>query len=780
MAEKVKTYKIQEDDDTLTMVSEQQLEMFRELELAKYLGDEFHIKGNSKSKLNVISLFTGAGGMDNGFKEAGFNCIFASDIMPQAETTFNFNFPKTPFIKKDVRLFSKEEIEKLIGKNKIDVIIGGPPCQGFSNMGNKNSSDPRNYLFENYVRIVDTIQPKCFLFENVKGLFTMFEGRFFDKVVNAFLEIGYNISYSLIDSSKYGVPQKRERIIIFGTKINRPFKFPKPNNKDFGKIKAYKNVGDAINDLINLENRYPNHVPLNHNEIVIRRYELIPEGGKLPKPEDLPIEIRRKNFGNTYTRLHRNEVSSTIVPGNNALPVHPTLNRSLTAREAARIQSFPDYFIFRGDRRSQCILVGNAVPPLLAAKLAESVSNFINDIDYDGISPDGQAIVGTKFSRHKVNSIKKNGRATLKFADLFSGVGGFTQGLEAAGLECVLGADFDEYAVEAYRRNHTSHECLKIDLADPKNQKLVADRLKKEKVDLIVGGPPCQGFSIFGKRRFVNTKNHDLKSDKRNDLVFAYANVVIKSNAKWFIMENVPGILSAHNGSYVEEIRQYFLKHKYKTEVKVINAADYGAPQLRKRFILFGTKTDLIIPFPKPKYFAEPESWQLPYRTVGEVLTDLVNEKTLGKLKNHFAPKHSAIIVERFSYIKEGQKLDIDSLPEHLKNGTKTGKPIANYSHVFKRLHRKKPSGTIVPGHNAFPVHPTLNRTLTVREAARIQTFPDHYEFGGPIINQCLQVGNAFPCLVAQIFGERLRTVINKEWSEESATHLAKYSMLEK
>ena len=119
-------------------------------------------------------------------------------------------------------------------------------------------------------------------------------------------------------------------------------------------------------------------------------------------------------------------------------------------------------------------------------------------------------------------------------------------------------------------------------------------------------------------------------------------------------------------------------------------------------------------------------------------------------------------------------------MPEHLKNGTKTGKPIANYSHVFKRLHRKKPSGTIVPGHNAFPVHPTLNRTLTVREAARIQTFPDHYEFVGPIINQCLQVGNAFPCLVAQIFGERLRTVINKEWSEESATHLAKYSMLEK
>jgi len=721
------------------------------------------LNGNSKNNLNVISLFTGAGGLDIGFKEAGFNIVFASDIMPQAEETFNFNFPSTPFVRKDVRLFSTEEILKLTGGKNIDVIIGGPPCQGFSNMGNKNSSDPRNYLFENYVRIVEAVLPKCFLFENVKGFFTMFEGRFFDKVVNAFLEIGYNISYSMIDSSKYGVPQKRERIIIFGTKIDRPFKFPRVDMKPFGKINAYGNVGEAINDLVTKDEMFPNHISLNHSEIVTKRYELIPEGGKLPKPEHLPKEIRRNNFGNTYTRLHRKEFASTIVPGNNALPVHPTLNRSLTPREAARIQTFPDWFVFRGDRRSQCILVGNAVPPLLAAKLAECVADFINGVEYDGLTPEGYAHVGIKFSRYKLNGVKKNGRATLKFADLFAGVGGFTQGLEAAGLECVLGADFDAYAVDAYRRNHTSHECLQIDLSTEQNQKFVADRLKKAKVDLVVGGPPCQGFSIFGKRRFVNTKNHDLSKDKRNDLVFGFANIVVKSNANWFIMENVPGILSAHNGSYVAEIRKFFKKHGYKTEPKVINAADYGAPQLRKRFILFGTKTDLMIPFPKPKYFEEPES---------------ASNSTLGKFKNHEAPKHVKIVSERFSYIKEGRKLDVESLPEHLLNGTKTGKPISNYSHVFKRLHRKKPSGTIVPGHNAFPVHPTLNRTLTVREAARIQTFPDHYEFVGPIINQCLQVGNAFPPLVAQIFGERLRTVVNKDWSDENATHYAKYSML--
>lgn len=728
--------------------------------------------------MKIISLFSGSGGLDLGFKEAGFDCVLASDIMTHAESTYKKNFPETKFIRKDIRLLSVDEIKKAIGNQKIDVIIGGPPCQGFSNMGNKNSADPRNYLFEKYADIVNAVQPKCFVFENVKGMFTMFEGRFFDKIVNSFLEIGYDIFYRMIDSSDYGVPQKRERMIIVGSKIGRPFKFPQPNANPFGKITSYKNVGESINDLVRV-NKMPNHIPLNHSEVVVNRYKLIPEGGKLPQPENLPKEIRRKNFGNTYTRLSRNKVSSTIVPGNNALPVHPTLNRSLTPREAARIQTFPDDFIFEGDRRSQCILVGNAVPPLLSAKMAESVSNFMRGIKYEGIEPDGEAHVGETFSRAK-NNPTKSGRATLKFADLFCGAGGFTHGLESAGLQCVLGVDNDEHAVDAYRLNHKHHECLKLDLSYQKNQKIVAKQLKKEGVDLIVGGPPCQGFSIFGKRRFVNTRRHDVKSDKRNDLVFAFANIIKDVKPDWFIMENVPGIMSAHNGSYIDAIRKFFTKNKYRTEIRMINTADYGVPQKRKRFILFGTKTDLMVPWPKPKFFETPESWQLHYRTVGEVLNDLADESTLGRYKNHFVPSHSKVVSERFSYIKEGEKLNVESLPSNLKIGTKTGRPISNYSNIFRRLHRDKPSNTIVPGHNAFPVHPTLNRTLTIREAARIQTFPDNFEFVGPIIKQGLQVGNAFPCSVAQIIGERLRTVVNKNWNVDRATHLAKYSMLEK
>ncbi|QCZ92185.1 DNA cytosine methyltransferase [Salinimonas iocasae] len=740
-----------------------------------YKKTAFGVNVLKKNKFNVASFFSGAGGLDIGFEAAGFNIVFASDIMEQACQTYSRNFTHSKFFKNDISLITNQDLDKLKADNDIDVVIGGPPCQGFSNMGNKNSADPRNYLFQCYRKVIEHLQPTCFLFENVKGFRTMFEGRFFEKVINEFSAIGYNIHYSLLNANDYGVPQKRERIFLFGTKVDRPFKFPTKESTSFDNLRAYANVGEALNDLIDKDESVPNHIPLKHSDTVIKRYELIPEGGKLPKPEDLPVEIRRKNFGNTYTRLSRFEPSSTIVPGNNALPVHPVLNRSLTPREAARIQTFPDNYIFYGDRRSQCILVGNAVPPLLGAKLARNVAFHLNGVDILGEEPEKTINRGDVYT---LNRKGKASRASLRFADLFCGVGGFTEGLKAAGLTSVLSADFDQYAVDAHRLNH-QEECVKADLSNEFDRAKIIKKLKVESVDLIVGGPPCQGFSIFGNRRFVNTKKHDLSKDERNDLVHSFAEIVVSVRPKWFMMENVPGILSAHNGKYVNEVKSYFENHGYRVEFKIINCADYGVPQLRKRFLMIGTNTDLVIPWPKAKFFAEPEDWQQAHRTVGLALSGLDTEDSYFRFKNHNPPKHTKVVSDRFGFIEEGKKLEIEKLPSHLKIGTKTGKPIKNFSHVFKRLDRKKPSNTIVPGHNAFPVHPRLNRTLTVREAARIQSFHDNYEFVGPIINQCLQVGNAFPPLVAQLFGERLRTVVNKNWKSGESTQLALYSMLE-
>ena len=734
----------------------------------------------TNKKLKVYSLFTGGGGFDIGFKEAGFEIIGASDIWKESENTMKLNFPNIPFICKDVRLLSSKEILKSTNNIYPDVIIGGPPCQGFSVMGDKNSADPRNKLFEAYVRLVDDLKPTCFVFENVKGVKTMFGGRYLNEIANSFASIGYNLYLKVLNSADYGVPQSRQRVIIFGTKTEKLFSFPKQNFENVGKLKSKKNVGEAIMDLVKKTNSFPNHLALTHNETVIKRYKLIPEGGKLPPPEELPIEIRRKNFGNTYVRLNRKTLSTTMVPGNNAFPIHPTLNRSLTPREAARIQSFPDDFIFTGPRREQCILVGNAVPPLMAAKIALEVKSFLQDKNYKEDGKDQLLKANTKIQHIETKESKKANSNKLNVIDLFAGAGGISIGFMKAGYNVILDSDFDAAVAKTHNHNFPEIPFVHGDLSESKIEKQVLKIVGDKEVDIIVGGPPCQGFSMFGKRRFVTTKDYDPHTDQRNKLVFTYLKYVKHFKPKWFMMENVPGLPTLDDGWFIKELIKEIEKLGYKNhDWKIINTADYGVPQKRKRFILLANRMGQLIPWPKPKYYENPNDWQKSYRSVGEVIDDLAIDKTQSKYFNHTPMSHSEKVMERFSYIKEGFKLQPGELPEHLKQ-SQFGKEIQSFSKVFFRLDRNKPSHTLVPGHSAFPIHPFLNRQLTVREAARIQTFPDNLEFLGSHGQQCKQVGNAFPPMAAEVFANMIAKAISNDWKEENLSGLVHYSLIEK
>jgi DNA (cytosine-5)-methyltransferase 1 len=732
----------------------------------------------SKNKLTVYSLFTGAGGFDIGFEEAGFEIIGASDIWKESEKTMNLNFPKMPFICKDIRLLSSNEILESTKGKLPDVIIGGPPCQGFSVMGDKNSADPRNSLFESYARIVDDLKPKCFVFENVKGIKTMFNGRYLTMVANIFADLGYDIHLKVLNSKDYGVPQSRERVIIFGTRLNNDFNFPKVNFKSIGKLFPCKNVGEAINDLVNMDSSFPNHIPLDHGEVVVERYKLIKEGGKLPPPEQLPEHIRRKNFGNTYIRLHRDKISSTMVPGNNAFPVHPILNRSLTPREAARIQSFPDNHIFTGPRKEQCTLVGNAVPPLMAANIAKSVIEHI--FEKSTMSENLLLKKHNKLQMNLNDAEKKVKKNRLSFIDLFSGAGGIGIGFEQAGFNHVFSADFDPSVAKTFRHNNLNVPFIEGDLSSVDIFNKIKDEFGHHEIDIIVGGPPCQGFSMFGKRRFVNSKDYNPHDDPRNKLIFTYLEYVKLFKPKWFLMENVQGLTTLDDGSFLKSLLEEIEKLGYNNhDYKIINTADYGVPQKRKRFILIANRTGNIIPWPKPKYYEKPEDWQKPYRSVGEVLMGLETEKSQQKFLNHIPMNHSEDVIERFSFIEEGCKIDPEKLPEHLKM-SRMGNEIKSFSKVFFRLDRKQPSHTLVPGHSAFPIHPWLNRQLTVREAARIQTFPDNIEFLGNHGRQCKQVGNAFPPMAAETIANCIAKAISNNWNEEDTSNLAYYSIIEK
>ena len=339
------------------------------------------------TKYKIVDLFSGAGGLELGFEQAGYEVVFSTDFDDYCEKVHLKNRPNIPFLKRDIHNLDEETLRKYV-PGEIDVLVGGPPCQGFSTIGKRISSDPnkryqadpRNTLFREYIRILRFLKPKFFLMENVEGLLTRDKGTIFEEIKKTFAETGYEFNYVILNAADYGVPQIRNRVFFYGNRMGVKMVPPTPICSEHGD-NPWKTVGEAIGDLADKgETDALNHVPLKHGEINIRRYKLIPEGGRLPE-QDLPPELYRKNFGNTFKRLHRAKPSLTMVPGHNAFPIHPWLDRSLTVREAARIQTFPDDYEFIGPRDRQCMQVGNAVPPVLAKAWAEQIKKELDDLD---------------------------------------------------------------------------------------------------------------------------------------------------------------------------------------------------------------------------------------------------------------------------------------------------------------------------------------------------------------------------------------------------------------
>ena len=336
-----------------------------------------------QKKLSFIDLFSGAGGLLRGFIDAGYESVFSVEVWAPAIATHKKNYPSVPLIDRDIRTITNSEIEKYYGS--IDVIVGGPPCQGFSTIGKRLVKDPRNELVFEFIRFVETLQPKAFLMENVKGLLSSDGGKTKEAIEEEFRRIGYKTKSQVLCAADYGVPQLRNRVFFLG--IRNDLKLEPTFPEQTRTSENYTTVGEAINDLLGKENQIPNHVPMKHNPTVAARIAYIKEGEGIPIT-GLPDEISHgsrsdyknnsiKNFSHVYRRLDRNKPATTMVPGHNAFPLHPVANRSLTVREAARIQTFPDDVIFEGTRQDQCIQVGNAVPVMLANVLAKHIASML-------------------------------------------------------------------------------------------------------------------------------------------------------------------------------------------------------------------------------------------------------------------------------------------------------------------------------------------------------------------------------------------------------------------
>jgi len=342
----------------------------------------------NSQKPKVIDLFSGAGGFSTGFMQAGFNPIFAIDNWIDAEKTYTYNHPNSTFIRKDIREIRPLKILSNLGinRNEIDVIVGGPPCQGFSLAGKRNLGDPRNQLFKEFIKTINVVQPKILVMENVKGLLSMktpANENVIDIVEQEFNDIGYNVTYKILNAAEYGVPQKRQRVIFIANSLGleNGTLFPKKTHgPDSKSKKSFVTVKSTIMDIAKKTDPQDkwNHKPMQHSEKVKKRFELMPKNSDLAFDQSfLPKGLRRTAFAHNCKRLPLDEPSVTLVPGHYAFPVHPTLPRTITVREAARLQTFPDNFIFFGKRDNQALLAGNAVPVKLAKAIAAQLKGFL-------------------------------------------------------------------------------------------------------------------------------------------------------------------------------------------------------------------------------------------------------------------------------------------------------------------------------------------------------------------------------------------------------------------
>ncbi len=385
-------------------------------------------------KYKVTDLFASCGGMSTGFENAGFNIKIANEIWEPAARTHIRNHKKTKMILGDI---TNPEIKKQViessKENSVDVIIGGPPCQAYSVAGLRKPNDSRGKLFEDYIEVVEEVQPKIFVMENVRGLLSVwtekenlshdemreinkfnnlkedkvelllkrrksrtspsvkftkkeekeitrldgeikkqqkiaipFQEKLMDKIKREFRKIGYKVEHKLLNAANYGVPQLRERVIIIGTRYDIPIEFPKETHDE----ETWVTVKEAIGDLKNLkQDEEINHLIMNHSKEFLKKIKATKHGKSI--------------FGvynHAFNKPRPNRPSNTVKENHGSVFLHYEQNRAMTPRELARLQSFPDEFIFEGAKNQILTQIGNAVPPRLAEAIGKSIKNMLRKI----------------------------------------------------------------------------------------------------------------------------------------------------------------------------------------------------------------------------------------------------------------------------------------------------------------------------------------------------------------------------------------------------------------
>jgi DNA (cytosine-5)-methyltransferase 1 len=734
---------------------------------------EFKARGQNYEKalpeareVLVVDFFAGAGGMSAGFhatRHSGmtFRHLAAIDIDSQALQTLRLNLG-VPTHALDMREIAAQpsSLVELIpeiqpGPRRLPLVfIGCPPCQGFSAHRKKDiRDDPRNSLIMSFVETVATFRPDVIVMENVPE---MLRGRFehyYAVAEKRLTELGYSLTSGILDSSLYGVPQKRRRAVVFGS-LTGHIGLPQPALSS----SEVRTVRDAISHLPPVLageadphdpwHRAPDHI----DRILSKIAQIPPDGGdrrSLPSSEQLACHVdmdarSTKGFTDVYGRLRWDEPAVTITAKSSTPScgrfLHPEQHRNITVREAALLQTFPHTYVFTGGFVGQYRQIGEAVPPLLARHLAFAVLNHLNPI------PKRISLVRERIG---VTSPTANSRAPrLRSVDLFCGAGGLSLGLEAAGIPSAFALDTDPAAVATYQKN-IGPQARVGDVRDPRLVDEIASAIGRTDY-VLVGGPPCQGFSQQRRGKDV---------DPRNDLVLRYAEIAtsLTKRPSVIVLENVMYLDSPRGRKILEAYIAQLQKAGYLVRRFDLNSADFGLPQTRRRILVVATdgsrfaKVSDIRPL-------NPRRWL----TIGEALSGLPT-RAMSQLPNHISARESAVNVARMSYVDMGRGRT--AIPEKLQLDCHRG--YDGHLDVFGRLDWFGFARTITGGFDSSSrgeyTHPFVNRSITAREAARIQGFPDDFDFQGNRADVRRQIGNAVPPPLGFAIGESLKKVLSSK-----------------
>jgi len=391
-------------------------------------------------ELTYVDLFAGAGGLSIGLESAGFELLHAVEVDEDARATFanNRSGMDPSGLSRDVREISRDDVPSLVGQESVDLVAGGPPCQGFSEVVSPDGSDERNHLFTNFIDWVDELQPEAALFENVRGMQNTAGGEFLEAVEESFDRLGYTVSNRVVTSSDFGVPQHRRRLVVLATKDGRPEKplsgfdlapvettgvidgiGDLPEVDPGEKVEAYDQPPKTVmqENLRDDNERLTSHQAASHTDEMVEMISHIPDGGNRTA---IPDELQPSSgYHNSYSRLKSDEpavaITSNMSKPSSARCIHPFQHRGLTPREGARLQTFPDAYRFEGGLVSRRQQIGNAVPPYLA----EALGYYLKEAVY------GRKL--TEEDRERIYRLRCGALSLEDFEEEQSNVSGFTQ-----------------------------------------------------------------------------------------------------------------------------------------------------------------------------------------------------------------------------------------------------------------------------------------------------------------------------------------------------------------